>query len=241
VLLLKFPSYFTLEGLKFSLPSFTLLAGPMAAAKPLFAQKFIAGFLNETDGANVFYLATSAPVEGILRNLQVFGLKEEKRNITFFDYDPSIKELMRSEDDYYKGDYSSPEILKQILNLASENTIVVIPSFTLLLVNAERREELVEILLKAFKDKKFILFVAVNSDMFQEYNERLKEASDNLLEFFKRGEKIFIKLLKFKGEYESEEMEFKFEKELFTTTKKEVAERTSRMIKAKKAEETKPL
>jgi hypothetical protein len=76
--------------------------------------------------------------------------------------------------------------------------------------------------------------VAVNSDMFQEFNERLKEVSDNILEFFKKGEGIWIKVRKFKGEYDNEEKEFKFAKELFTTTKKEVAERTSKMIWAKR-------
>ncbi|MGB9781116.1 hypothetical protein [Caldanaerobacter sp.] len=232
---MKLPAYFEIEGLKFSLPSFTLLAGPMAAAKPLFAQKFIAAFLNEVDGANVFYLATSAPVEGILRNLQVFGLKEEKKNITFFDYDPAVKELKKEGDNYYKGDYSEPEILKQILDLAAENTIIVIPSFTLLLVNTERKEDLIRTLLGTSENKNFISFVAVNSDMFQNYNEKLMEASDNLLEFFKKGEKIFLKVVKFKGEYDREETEFKFEKELFTTTKKEVAERTAKMIKAKRS------
>ncbi|MGB9678497.1 MAG: RAD55 family ATPase [Thermoanaerobacteraceae bacterium] len=238
---MKFPAYFELEGLKFSLPSFTLLAGPMAAAKPLFAQKFIANFLNKIEGANVFYLATSAPIEGILRNLQVFGLNEERRNITFFDYDPAVKELREEEDNYYKGDYSNPKILNQILDLANENAVIVIPSFTLLLVNAEKKEELAETLLEAFKNKKLILFVAVNSEMFQDLNGKLIGVSDNFLEFFKKGKEIFIKVVKFKGKYDKEEKEFRFKKEIFTTTKKEVVEKTSNVIKKKKAEKIKPL
>jgi len=232
---LAFPIHFELEGFKFKLPSFTLLTGPMAAAKPLFAQKFIAAILNEGGEPRVFYFATSAPVEGILRNLEVFGLKRGREKITFFDYDPAIKELKKEGDNYYKGDYSIPEMLKSIFELADENTIVVIPSFTLLLVNTERKEELVEVLVESIKDKNLTSFVAVNSDMLQNFNKKLESACDNIMEFFKKEEQIFIKVTRFKGEYDAEEKEFKFAKELFTTTQKEVAERTSEMIRARRS------
>ncbi|NNG67057.1 RAD55 family ATPase [Caldanaerobacter subterraneus] len=232
---MTFPIYFELEGFKFELPSSTLLTGPMAAAKPLFAQKFIAAVLNEREDIRVFYFATSAPVESILRNLEVFGLKRGREKITFFDYDPAIKELKKEGDSYYKGDYSIPEMLRRIFGLAGENTIVVIPSFTLLLVNSDNKEGLLEVLTSSTKNKNLTSFVAVSSDMFQEFNEKLIDVSDNIMNFFKKGEKIFIKVTKFKGEYDAEEKEFKFAKELFTTTKKEVAERTAKIIRAKKS------
>ncbi len=70
--------------------------------------------------------------------------------------------------------------------------------------------------------------------MFEEHNRRLAERADNVLEFLKKGEKVYIRTLMFKGRA-PEEVPFEFPREMFEGTKKEVAERTARIIREKKA------
>ncbi|WP_461865186.1 hypothetical protein [Thermococcus sp.] len=76
-------------------------------------------------------------------------------------------------------------------------------------------------------------FVAANSAMFKDINGLLARNADNVLKFFKRDNKIYF--MKFKGKTLNEEIFFHFPKELFQSTKKEVAERTSKIIREKKA------
>ncbi|WP_297070567.1 hypothetical protein [Thermococcus sp.] len=124
---------FRCEGFELELPAFTLLTGPMAAAKPLFAQKFIVKFLKEHPDYRVLYFATSSPVCGILRNLKVFGMGNEGTGkITFFDYQPSCEGIRKADTDYYIGNFSDPEQLGRVLNMANERTMVVVPSLSLI-------------------------------------------------------------------------------------------------------------
>ncbi len=225
---------FAFEDFEFELPAFTLLSGPMAAAKPLFAQKFVVEFLKTHGDFRVLYFATSSPVCSVIRNLRVFGAGEEElERITFLDYQPSCERLQRADSGYYIGNFSEPEQLDAALGMADEKTIVVIPSFTLLLIGSEEKERLVEVLLKRLQ-KGVISFIAVNSAMFEEHNRRLAESADNVLEFLKRGEKVYIRALKFKGRAPAGEVPFEFPREMFEGTKKEVAERTARIIREKK-------
>ncbi|NJE48225.1 hypothetical protein [Thermococcus sp. 9N3] len=225
---------FTFEGFEFELPAFTLLSGPMAAAKPLFAQKFIVEFLKTHRDFKVLYFATSSPVCGVLRNLRVFGAgDDELSRITFLDYQPSCEELQRADSGYYIGNFSEPEQLNAALEMVDEKTIIVIPSFTLLLIGSGEKERLVEVLLEKLLGG-ITSFVAVNSAMFEEHNRKLAENADNVLEFFKRGEEVFIKPVKFKGVAPESPVPFRFPREMFEGTKKEVAERTARIIREKK-------
>ncbi len=118
---------FAFEGFEFELPAFTLLSGPMAAAKPLFAQKFVVEFLKTHGDFRVLYFATNSPV---------------------CNYQPSCESFQRADSGYYIGNFSEPEQLDAALCMAEEKTIVVIPSFTLLLIGSEEKERLVEVLLK---------------------------------------------------------------------------------------------
>ncbi len=226
---------FSFEGFDFELPAFTLLSGPMAAAKPLFAQKFIVEFLRENPDYRVLYFATSSPVCGILRNLRIFGMGDDLAGrITFLDYQPSCEGIRKVDANYYIGNFSDSEQLKKALDMADERTIVVLPSFTLLLIGSEAKDELTDALIKGIRKANPIVFVAVNTAMFEEQNEKLAESADNVLEFTKRGEKVFVRALKFKGMAPKEEVPFKFLREMFEGTKKEVAERTARIIREKK-------
>lgn len=223
------------ERLEFEIPSSTVLMGPMAAAKPLFAQKFIVKLLNGDSSYHVLYFATSSPVCGILRNLRIFGLKNEAREkITFFDYQPSCNGLKKVDANYYIGNFSDKKQLKEALSKADEKTLVIIPSFTLLLVGTEDKVGLAEVIINDLMKYKVTSFVAVNSAMFKDINGFLARNADNVLEFFKRDNKIYFKVMKFKGKTPNEEILFHFPKELFQSTKKEVAERTSRIIREKK-------
>jgi KaiC/GvpD/RAD55 family RecA-like ATPase len=226
---------FAFEGFDFELPAFTLLSGPMAAAKPLFAQKFIVRFLKEHPDYSVLYFATSSPVCGILRNLRVFGIGSgEIQRITFLDYQPSCEGLKRVDSNYYIGNFSEPEQLRNGLDMAGQKSVVVIPSFTLLLIGSEEKGRLVEVLIDGLEKAGATAFVAVNSAMFEEHNRKLAENADNVLEFLKRGEKVYVKALKFKGRAPEGEVPFEFPREMFEGTKKEVAERTARIIREKK-------
>ncbi|WP_297417481.1 hypothetical protein [Thermococcus sp.] len=226
---------FSFEGFDFELPAFTLLSGPMAAAKPLFAQKFIAEFLGENQDYKVLYFATSSPVCGVLRNLKVFGLGDDLAGgVTFLDYQPSCEGIRKVDTSYYIGNFSNPEQLEKALGVADERTIVVVPSFTLLLIGREAKDELTDVLIKGIRKANPIAFVAVNTAMFGEQNERLAESADNVLEFTKKGEKVFVRALKFKGAAPKEEVPFDFPREMFDGTKKEVAERTAQIIREKK-------
>jgi KaiC/GvpD/RAD55 family RecA-like ATPase len=224
-----------LEGLKFVLPSSTLLVGPMAAAKPLFALKFVASVLNRYGDYRAIIFATSSPKETILNNLKVFHLSDDaEKRITFFDFDPLSEELMKINDVCYVGNFSDPDQLKKALHYARENDIVVIPSFTLLLVGAKDRTELAEILAENLLKRQVTSLVAVNSAMFVEINKNLEGVADNVIAFTKRGKEIYFKPIKFKGEAPEREIRFEFPKELFEKTKKEVALRTSELIKEAK-------
>lgn len=226
---------FVLEGLEFELPASTLLSGPMAAAKPLFAQKFLVEFLKEHPDYNVLYFATSSPVCGILRNLRIFGMGGgEIQRITFLDYQPSCTKIEKVDTGYYIGNFSEPEQLRNGLEMAGKKSVAVVPSFTLLLIGSEEKERLVEVLIKWLRREKVVAFVAVNSAMFEAYNRKLAENADNVLEFLKRGEKVYIKPVKFCGAVPGEELPFEFPREMFEGTKKEVAERTARIIREKK-------
>ncbi len=226
---------FPFEGFEFELPFFTLLSGPMAAAKPLFAQKFIVRFLKGHSDYSVLYFATSSPVCGILRNLRVFGLEEkEKERIIFLDYHSSCESLKETDANYYIGNFSDKAQLMESLKLADEGTIVIVPSFTLLLVGTEDKQGLAEVLVRNLLKKKATSFVAVNSLMFEEINEMLAERADNVLEFLKRGDSVRIRTRKFRGQAPEGEIPFKFPREMFQSTKKEVAERTARIIREKK-------
>ncbi|WP_297498471.1 hypothetical protein, partial [Thermococcus sp.] len=214
---------------------FTLLTGPMAAAKPLFAQKFIVKFLKKNPDYKVLYFATSSPVCGILRNLRIFGMKEEDtERITFLDYQPSCEDLKKVDVNYYIGSFSKPEQLEKVLDMADGRTIVVVPSFTLLLIGSEVKDELTDVLTKGIRKASSVAFVAVNSAMFKEQNERLAESADNVLEFTKKGEKVYVRVVKFKRQAPDGEVPFEFPREMFEGTKKEVAERTARIIREKK-------
>ncbi len=228
---------FRFEGFDFELPAFTLLSGPMAAAKPLFAQKFIVEFLRENPDYKVLYFATSSPVCGILRNLRVFGMRDDvAKGITFLDYQPSCEGLKRVDANYYIGNFSDSKQLEKALGVADERTIVVVPSFTLLLIGSEAKDELTDVLIKGVRKANPIAFVAVNSAMFREQNEKLAESADNIIEFTKRGEKVYVRALKFRGRAPDGEVKFEFPREMFEGTKKEVAERTARIIREKKVE-----
>jgi KaiC/GvpD/RAD55 family RecA-like ATPase len=229
---------FNFEGFEFELPAFTLLSGPMAAAKPLFAQKFIVEFLKGHSGWRVIYFATSSPICGILRNLRLFGSKDDdKAKITFLDYQQTCEDLKKVEGNYYMGNFSDRNQLEKALKMAGEKTIIVIPSFTLLLIGTEDKEELGRTLLRALselKEKKVIFFVAVNSKMFEGINVMLEEEADNVLEFIKRNDDVYILAKKFRGKAPEDKVPFKFPREAFQSTKKEVAERTARIIREKK-------
>ncbi|MCD6473330.1 MAG: hypothetical protein J7K47_00255 [Thermoplasmata archaeon] len=222
---------FEIENMAFELPASTLLTGPMAAAKPIFAQKFIVKWIE--NGGKVAYFATSSPVDGVISNLKVLGLEEKMMDkITFFDYNPQMKEIKEIEKGY-AGNFSDEKQLKEALNMVNDG-IVVIPSFTLLLVGVEDKKALASILIENLFEKDITNFVAVNSAMFKEINKMLEEKADNILEFIKKKDGIYIKVVKFKGETAFKEWLFDFPMHLFHRTKKEVAERTAKLIKEKK-------
>jgi len=222
---------FEIENMAFELPASTLLTGPMAAAKPIFAQKFIVKWIE--NGGKVAYFATSSPVDGVISNLKVLGLEEKMMDkITFFDYNPQMKEIKEIEKGY-AGNFSDEKQLKEALNMVNDG-IVVIPSFTLLLVGVEDKKALASILIENLFEKDITNFVAVNSAMFKEINKMLEEKADNILEFIKKRDGIYIKVVKFKGETAFKEWLFDFPMHLFHRTKKEVAERTAKLIKEKK-------
>ncbi|NJF24627.1 hypothetical protein [Thermococcus sp. Bubb.Bath] len=229
---------FHFNSFEFELPAFSILSGPMAAAKPLFAQKFIVEFLKKYPDWRVLYFATSSPICGILRNLRIFGLRNDDRGkITFLDYQPSCEELREIERNYYMGNFSDKNQLEKGLKMGGEKTIIIIPSFTLLLVGAEDKEELGKTLMRTLselKAKGVVSFVAVNSKMFEGINAILEDEADNVLEFIKRGDDVHILTKKFKGKAPEVEVPFKFPREAFQSTKKEVAERTARIIREKK-------
>ena len=102
---------FEIENLEFELPALTLLTGPMAAAKPIFAQKFAVKWLNK-DG-KVAYFATSSPVEGVISNLKILGLEESKiASITFFDYNPNSNKIEKTKYGW-RGNFSDAGLLKK--------------------------------------------------------------------------------------------------------------------------------
>jgi hypothetical protein len=222
------------ENLEFNLPSSTILGGPMAAAKPLFAQKFIVNILNNYKEYNVLYFATSSPVCGILRNLEIFGLeKKNKERILFFDYDPSCSKFRKVNDGYYIGNFADKGHLEDALSHANEKSIVVIPSFTLLLVGTKDKAGLADILVRNVFEQKLTSFIAINTSMFEDINKILENKADNVIHFTRKDRKVNFKVLKFKGEGTKEGF-FEFPVEMFQRTKKEVAERTSELIKGKK-------
>ena len=222
---------FQIENMVFELPASTLLTGPVAAAKPIFAQKFMVEWIKK--GGKVSYFATSSPMESIISSLKILGLdKKMMDRITFFDYSPKLKEIKKIEKGYV-GNFSNKEQLKEALNMV-DDSLVVIPSFTLLLVGIEDKFSLVDILVKNLIEKDITSFIAVNSAMFKEINKMLKQHVDNVLEFIKKEERIYIKVKKFKGEVAFKEWVFNFPMHLFHRTKKEVAERTAKLIKEKK-------
>lgn len=223
------------EGLIFDLPSSTLLSGSMATAKPLFAQKFIVTLLNKLDGLKVAYFATSSPVCGILRNLKIFGLRDNlEKRIVFFDYNPLCNELKRVDENYYVGNFSDVDQFESALTYAGEKSAIVIPSFTLLLVGSDNKLELTDVLVKNVLNQDTTSFTAVNSLMFEEINTLLEDAVDNVLKFTRKERKIYFRVLKFRGRVSKREMPFEFPVNMFQRTKKEVAERTSRIIREKK-------
>jgi len=222
---------FEIENMAFELPASTLLTGPMAAAKPIFAQKFMVEWIK--NGGRVAYFATSSPIDGVISNLKVLGLDEKMLDkITFFDYNPQMKEIKEIEKGY-AGNFSDEEQLKEALNMVNDS-LVVIPSFTLLLVGVEDKKALASVLIKNLFGKAITSFVAVNSAMFKDVNKMLEEKADNILEFIKKKDGIYIKVVKFKGETAFKEWLFDFPMHLFHRTKKEVAERTAKLIKDKK-------
>ncbi|MCD6573621.1 MAG: hypothetical protein J7K95_05965 [Thermoplasmata archaeon] len=222
---------FEIENMAFELPASTLLTGSMAAAKPIFAQKFIVKWVE--NGGKVAYFATSSPIDGVISNLKVLGLDGKMMDkITFFDYNPQMKEIKEIEEGY-AGNFSDERQLKEALNMVNDS-LVVIPSFTLLLVGIEDKFSLVDILVKNLIEKDITSFIAVNSAMFKEINKMLEQHVDNVLEFIKKEERIYIKVKKFRGEVAFKEWLFKFPIHLFHKTKKEVAERTSKLIKEKR-------
>ena len=192
-------------------------------------------FLRENPDYRVLYFATSSPVCGVLRNLRIFGMGDDlEGRITFLDYQPSCGGIRKVDTNYYIGNFSDSEQLREALNMADGKTIVVVPSFTLLLIGSEEKDELTDALIGGIREANSIAFVAVNTAMFGEQNERLAESADNILEFTKRGEKVFVRAFKFKGAAPEEEIPFEFPREMFEGTKKEVAERTARIIREKK-------
>lgn len=221
--------------LRFSFPSLIVLTGPMAAAKPLFAQKLTVALLNEKSDIKAMYFATSSPVCGILRNLKMFGLEEEKKDkITFFDYNPACDRIEKVGEKYYLGNFSKKEQLKRALSHADEKTIVVVPSFTLLLVGTEDKMGLTDVLIEGLRNQGLASFVAVNSTMFAETNKAIEDRADDVLSFTREGKKVHIKVIKSKRESPGRQVPFEFPIEMFQSTKKEVAERASRIIGEKK-------
>ena len=185
------------------------------------------------NGGRVAYFATSSPIDGVISNLKVLGLDEKMLDkITFFDYNPQMKEIKEIEKGY-AGNFSDEGQLKEALNMVNDS-LVVIPSFTLLLVGVEDKMALASVLTKNLFGKAITSFVAVNSAMFKDVNKMLEEKADNILEFIKKKDGIYIKVVKFKGETAFKEWLFDFPMHLFHRTKKEVAERTAKLIKDKK-------
>ena len=219
---------FEIENMAFELPASTLLTGPMAAAKPIFAQKFIVEWVKK--GGKVSYFATSSPIEGVISNLKILGL-ESFDNITFFDYDPKRNKIEKIGNNY-AGNFSDWKQLKEALNMV--DGIVVIPSFTLLLLGVKDKNKLADVLIENLIKKDITNFVAVNSEMFKDINEKIEQHVNNVLEFIKKKDGIYIKVKKFKGEAAFKEWPFEFPMHLFHRTKKEVAERTAELIKRKK-------
>jgi len=98
----------------------------------------------------------------------------------------------------------------------------------------EDKFSLANILIKNLIEKNTTSFVAVNSAMFGEVNKILEQRVDNILEFIKKKDGIYIRVVRFKGETAFKEWPFNFPMNLFHKTKKEVAERTAKLIKEKK-------
>ncbi len=89
-------------------------------------------------------------------------------------------------------------------------------------------------LLKEVFGRDMLSFIAVNSLMFGDINKLLEDKADNAVEFTRKNEKAHFKVLKFKGSAPEEERAFEFPVDMFCNTRKEVAERTSKIIKGKK-------
>lgn len=205
----------------------------MAAAKPIFVQKFIVKWLNSKKG-KVYYFATSSPIYGIIRNLDILGLRgEELKNIVFFDYDPEYKEMVEVGNGIYKGNFSDVNQLMKAMEAIDkdENSVIVIPSFTLLLVGSKDKLRFTKTLIEELIKRPNTIFIAVNSDMFVEVNKLLEEKVDNLIEFLKEDQNIYFKVKKFRGERVEGRRPLKFPRHLFEKTKKEVARRTSSIIR----------
>ncbi|KAA0002801.1 MAG: hypothetical protein FE044_02420 [Thermoplasmata archaeon] len=123
--------------------------------------------------------------------------------------------------------------------MMDKNEVVIIPSLTLLIVGIENKKELADVLINGIKN--MTAFVAVNSAMFKDINKILEENADDVFEFIKKWREVYINVINFKGKFAFKEWLFKFPIHLFHKTKKEVAERTSKLIKEKREAQHKHL
>ena len=216
-----------------TIPSSILLKGPMAAAKPVFAQKFIVNWINM--GNRVLYFATSSPIDGVLRNLEILGLNKKNGNIVFADFVVEAKKILEINDNLYKGNFSDYMILRDFLTefyrkVSLDRWLLVIPSFTLLLMTADNKIDLVNILITYIIKKHILSMIAVNSEVLKEYNSILEKECDMTIEFRRKEDHIFYKIVD-----ENKWYILDFPDDLFQRTKKEVAQRTGSIIRKTKS------
>ena len=221
-----------------------LLIGPMAAAKPLFGQMLAKRWVSS--GGSLLYMLTSAPRKAVEANLRTFGFDDEElRNVCLVDYVPGST-LEQIDSRVWQAPLEDPDTLERVVTVVKSHGqgpwMVLIPSVTLLLANTPDRNRLIETLKRLFYGKSAVdlAALAVNTKMFQEENEMLIRDAERVLSFRRERDTVYLKVERGVPGWVGKEIVMPVPADILDGTKKEVAKRTSQLLrlKSEKAEGT---
>jgi len=190
------------EGLP--VPSSTLISGPGGTGKPLVEFAFVDAWLRA--GGTLIGIPLQYPsgefVKTVMKKLYNLHIKEYQQKIVLIQFDPSVKEIERLNEDTLKANMLKPEIwdkaiaeAEKLLEKTELGTMIFGSALNLLLFNDKYKNRIVNKLRDILQnDKSRTYTFAVSTSAFAHEIEDLEKVADNLM--FTRMEKPMKLLLK---------------------------------------------
>ncbi len=228
----------------FPYPSSTLVSGPGGSGKPLVGYMFAKEWLQQ--GGAVVFLITSTTFDYFLETQEMLGVQMDRYDdrTLYIELDPSLREIVRTSDNYLKANFVIPEIwenmIKEIDRFAGKisgdpGVMISGSALNLLFFSDTYRRQIQQSILDTLRRKKDHTWLfTVNSDAFKDLILPLEEAADNLM--MSRMEKpmqLLLHILRMKEvPFKNEEIKVPLSQEILRSLREEAEKGKKNLIPA---------